>query len=90
MRGIPSFITDIRKKVFTEVARMAYAGERVHLAMGLGLRLVDGCHLVSEGMDAAFIAEQYSDNEDLLEGMGCPGGCVSGPGTILPVDKAVR
>ena len=28
MRGIPSLITDIRKKVFTEVARMAYAGGR--------------------------------------------------------------
>ena len=27
MRGIPSLITDIRKKVFTEVARMAYSGE---------------------------------------------------------------
>ena len=27
MRGIPSLITDIRKKVFTEVARMAYAGK---------------------------------------------------------------
>ncbi len=27
MRGIPSLITDIRKKVFTEVARMAYAGQ---------------------------------------------------------------
>ena len=26
MRGIPSLITDIRKKVFTEVARMAYQG----------------------------------------------------------------
>ena len=26
MRGIPSLITDIRKKVFTEVARMAYNG----------------------------------------------------------------
>ncbi len=92
MRGIPSLITDIRKKVFTEVARMAYAGrgyegveelpykivpgdrplhresifleraiagERVRLAMGLGLRPVQGRHLVSEGMDAAAIAEQY-------------------------------
>lgn len=92
MRGIPSLITDIRKKVFTEVARMAYAGkgyeaanelpytivpgdrplhresvfleraiagERVRLAMGLGLRPSDGRHLVSEGMDAAYIAEQY-------------------------------
>ena len=27
MRGIPSLITDIRKNVFTEVARMAYAGK---------------------------------------------------------------
>ncbi len=92
MRGIPSLITDIRKKVFTEVARMAYAGkgyegvdelpykivpgdqpmhresifleraiagERVRVAMGLGLRPIQGRHLVSEGMDAAAIAEQY-------------------------------
>ncbi len=92
MRGIPSLITDIRKKVFTEVARMAYAsrgyegvedlpykivagdrplhresifleraiaGERVRLAMGLGLRPVQGRHLVSEGMDNAAIAQQY-------------------------------
>ena len=92
MRGIPSLVTDIRKKVFTEVARMAYsgngyeaadelpyvivpgdrplhresvfleraiAGERVRLAMGLSLRPADGRHLVTEGMDAAAIAEQY-------------------------------
>ena len=26
MRGIPSLVTDIRKSVFTEVARMAYDG----------------------------------------------------------------
>lgn len=26
----------------------------------------------------------------LLEGMGCPGGCVAGAGTILPVDKAAK
>ena len=92
MRGIPSLITDIRKQVFTEVARLAYsgkgyegidelpykivpgdrplhresvfleraiAGERVRVAMGLGLRPVDSHHLLSEGMDAAAIAEQY-------------------------------
>ena len=92
MRGIPSLITDIRKSVFTEVARMAYsgqgyeaandlpyvivpgdrplhresvfleraiAGERVRLAMGLSLRPADGRHLVTEGMSAADIAEQY-------------------------------
>lgn len=92
MRGIPSLITDIRKKVFTEVARMAYrggdytnmedlpfrivpgdrplhresifleraiAGERVRLAMGLGLRPVQARTLMTEGMDQAAIAEQY-------------------------------
>jgi len=92
MRGIPSLITDIRKSVFTEVARMAYAGgdyskaedlpyiivpgdqplhresvfleraiagERVRLAMGLGLRSVQSRTLMTEGMDQAAIAEQY-------------------------------
>ncbi len=92
MRGIPSLITNIRKKVFTEVARMAYeggdyskaedlpyiivpgdqplhresifleraiAGERVRLAMGLGIRPVQTRSLMTEGMDHAAIAEQY-------------------------------
>ena len=26
----------------------------------------------------------------LLEGMACPGGCVAGAGTILPIDKATK
>ena len=92
MRGIPSLITDIRKKVFTEVAKMAYAGgdysraedlpyvivpgdqplhresvfleraiagERVRLAMGLSIRPVQTRSLMTEGMDAAAVAEQY-------------------------------
>ena len=92
MRGIPSLITDIRKNVFTEVARMAYEGngieaaselpykivpgdrplhresifleraiakERVRLAMGLSPLPVDSRHVITEGMDAAAIAEQY-------------------------------
>ena len=92
MRGIPSLITDIRKNVFTEVARMAYAGgdyshaedlpykivpgdqplhresvfleraiagERVRLAMGLGVRPIQTRSLMTEGMDAAAVAEQY-------------------------------
>ena len=92
MRGIPSLITDIRKNVFTEVARMAYSGkgyegvdelpyiivpgdqplhresvfleraiasERVRLAMGLNLRPIQTRHLMTEGMDAAAVAEQY-------------------------------
>ncbi|MBP3479241.1 MAG: 4Fe-4S dicluster domain-containing protein [Oscillospiraceae bacterium] len=92
MRGIPSLITDIRKKVFTEVARMAYdggdytkaedlpyiivpgdrplhresvflerasAGERVRLAMGLGVRPIQTRSLMTDGMDAAAVAQQY-------------------------------
>ena len=92
MRGIPSLITDIRKNVFTEVARMAYAGgdytnaedlpykivpgdqplhresifleraiagERVRLAMGLGIRPIQTRSLMTEGMDHAAIAQQY-------------------------------
>ena len=92
MRGIPSLITDIRKNVFTEVARMAYnggdythaedlpyvivpgdqplhresvfleraiAGERVRLAMGLGIRPIQTRSLMTDGMDSAAVAEQY-------------------------------
>ena len=92
MRGIPSLITDIRKNVFTEVARLAYSGsgyegvdelpyiivpgdqplhresvfleraiasERVRLAMGLNIRPIQTRHLMTEGMDAAAVAEQY-------------------------------
>ena len=92
MRGVPSLITDIRKKVFTEVARMAYnggdystaedlpyiivpgdqpihresvfleraiAGERVRLAMGLGIRPIQTRTLIADGMDVFEAAEKY-------------------------------
>jgi len=92
MRGIPSLITDIRKNVFTQVAKMAYnggdyshvedlpyiivpgdqplhresvfleraiVGERVRLAMGLPIRPIQTRTLMTEGMDAAAVAEQY-------------------------------
>ena len=42
MRGIPSLITDIRKKVFTEVARMAYAGGDYTQAEDLPYVIVPG------------------------------------------------
>ena len=42
MRGIPSLITDIRKKVFTEVARMAYAGNGYEAANDLPYKIVPG------------------------------------------------
>lgn len=42
MRGIPSLITDIRKSVFTEVARMAYAGGDYSHAEDLPYVIVPG------------------------------------------------
>ncbi|MCI9393019.1 MAG: 4Fe-4S binding protein [Oscillospiraceae bacterium] len=42
MRGIPSLITDIRKKVFTEVARMAYEGGDYTKAEDLPYVIVPG------------------------------------------------
>ena len=42
MRGIPSLITDIRKKVFTEVARMAYNGGDYSRAEDLPYIIVPG------------------------------------------------
>ena len=42
MRGIPSLITDIRKKVFTEVARMAYSGNGYEVVDELPYRIVPG------------------------------------------------
>ncbi|MBQ7801688.1 MAG: 4Fe-4S dicluster domain-containing protein [Oscillospiraceae bacterium] len=42
MRGIPSLITDIRKKVFTEVARMAYSGDGYEAANDLPYIIVPG------------------------------------------------
>lgn len=41
MRGIPSLITDIRKKVFTEVARMAYSGDYTDME-DIPFRIVPG------------------------------------------------
>lgn len=42
MRGIPSLITDIRKKVFTEVAKMAYEGSDYSKAEDLPYIIVPG------------------------------------------------
>ena len=42
MRGIPSLITDIRKKVFTEVARLAYSGEDYTKSEDLPFLIVPG------------------------------------------------
>ena len=36
------------------------------------------------------LAKAGKYNGYLLEGMGCPGGCVAGAGTLLPVELAAK
>ena len=61
MRGIPSLITDIRKKVFTEVARMAYSGEGYEHADELPYIIVPGdqpLHRESVFLERAIASER--------------------------------
>ena len=61
MRGIPSLITDIRKKVFTEVARMAYSGNGYESADELPYIIVPGdqpLHRESVFLERAIASER--------------------------------
>ena len=61
MRGIPSLITDIRKKVFTEVARMAYSGKGYEGVDELPYRIVPGdqpLHRESVFLERAIASER--------------------------------
>ena len=61
MRGIPSLITDIRKKVFTEVARMAYSGQGYAAAEELPYIIVPGdqpLHRESVFLERAIASER--------------------------------
>ncbi len=61
MRGIPSLITDIRKKVFTEVARMAYSGQGYEQADELPYIIVPGdqpLHRESVFLERAIASER--------------------------------
>ena len=61
MRGIPSLITDIRKKVFTEVARMAYSGKGYAQADELPYIIVPGdrpLHRESVFLERAIASER--------------------------------
>ena len=61
MRGIPSLITDIRKKVFTEVARMAYSGNGYEAADELPYIIVPGdqpLHRESVFLERAIASER--------------------------------
>ena len=61
MRGVPSLITDIRKKVFTEVARMAYSGNGYEGADDLPYIIVPGdqpLHRESVFLERAIASER--------------------------------
>ena len=61
MRGIPSLITDIRKNVFTEVARMAYSGNGYECADELPYIIVPGdqpLHRESVFLERAIASER--------------------------------
>ena len=61
MRGIPSLITDIRKNVFTEVARLAYSGNGYEGVDELPYRIVPGdqpLHRESVFLERAIASER--------------------------------
>lgn len=61
MRGIPSLITDIRKKVFTEVAKMAYSGKGYETVDDLPYKIIPGdrpLHRESVFLERAIAAER--------------------------------
>ena len=41
-------------------------------------------------MSSGTLAKLGKKNGCLIEGMGCPGGCVAGAGTNIPVNKAAN
>lgn len=43
---------------------------------------------LAECKKALMLAKAGKKNGCMIEGMGCPGGCVAGAGTIIPINKA--
>ena len=68
-------------KAVTDLAQKENPGLEIKTARAEGLR---DCRKLM----AMAKAGKYKGY--LLEGMGCPGGCVAGPGTILSVEKAAK
>ena len=68
-------------KAVTDLAQKHNPGLQINTARAEGLR---DCRKMM------LLAKAGKYNGYLLEGMGCPGGCVAGPGTILPVEKAAQ
>lgn len=71
MRGIPSLITDIRKKVFAEVARMAYSGDYTQME--------DIPYHIVPGDSPLHRNPYFSSARSRVNGYGWRWGCPSGP-----------
>ena len=68
-------------KAVTDLAEKEHPGLKINTARAEGLR---------ECKKLVAMARAGKYNGYLLEGMACPGGCVAGPGTILPIEKAQK
>jgi iron only hydrogenase large subunit-like protein len=68
-------------KAVTDLAQKEHPDMEIKTARAEGLR---DCRKLMT------LAKAGKYNGYLLEGMGCPGGCVAGAGTLLPVDLAAK
>ena len=68
-------------KAVTDLAQKEHPDVEIKTARAEGLR---------ECRKLMTLAKAGKYNGYLLEGMGCPGGCVAGAGTLLPVDLAAK
>ena len=68
-------------KAVTDLAQQEHPGLEIKTARAEGLR---------EGRKLMTLAKAGKYKGYLLEGMACPGGCVAGAGTLLPVETAAR
>ncbi|MDD6679223.1 MAG: 4Fe-4S dicluster domain-containing protein [Firmicutes bacterium] len=68
-------------KAVVEIINQTYPDVDVKVANAEGLR---NCRKLM------LLAKAGKYNGYLLEGMGCPGGCIAGAGTILSLDQAVK
>ena len=51
---------------------------------------IEHAESLAECKKMLMLAKAGKMNGCLIEGMGCPGGCVAGAGTILPIPQAVK
>lgn len=68
-------------KAVVDIAHEQYPDLNIQVANAEGLR---------DCKKLMMLAKAGKYNGFLLEGMACPGGCIAGAGTLLPVDQAAK